>query len=382
MANTLTSLVPDLYEALDVVSRELVGFIPSVTMDPRAERASLNQVIRIPVTPAASAADISPGQLPPDTGDQTIGNTTLSITKARAVPFRWTGEEQLGINTGPGYNSIRVNQIAQAFRTLVNEIEVDLGVAIKNGASRAYGTAGTTPFASDLSDPAQMRKLLSDNGAPLSDLQMVIDTTAGAKLRSLAQLTKANEAGTTDLRARGVLLELAGFQVRESAGVANHTKGTGTSYLVNNSGGYAVGSTTIAVDTGSGTILAGDILTDTQSGVDANKYVVGTALSGGSLALNAPGIRKAWGDNDTVAVGNSYTANVAFSRSAIILATRQPALPEEGDMADDRMTITDPVSGMSFEVAMYRQYRRVRYEVSVCWGVANIKSQHSAILLG
>lgn len=381
MGNTLTSLVPDLYEAMDVVSRELVGFIPAVTLVPSAERAAQNQTIRIPVTPASTAADISPGQLPPDTGDQTISNTTLTITKARAVPFRWSGEEQMGINTGPGYASLRVQQIAQAMRTLVNEMEVDLGLLYKR-TSRAYGTAGTTPFASDLSDPAQVRKILADNGAPMSDLQMVIDTAAGAKLRSLAQLTKANEAGTTDLRARGVLLDLSGFQVRESAGVAYHTKGTGANYAINNASGYAVGSTSIAVDTGSGTILAGDILTNSQSGRDGNKYVVGTALSGGSLTLNAPGIRKAWVDNDTVAVGDSYTANMAFSRSAIVLATRAPALPEEGDMADDRMLITDPVSGITFEISMYREYRRIKYEIAACWGVANIKPEHTAILLG
>ncbi|MFX6330770.1 P22 phage major capsid protein family protein, partial [Acinetobacter baumannii] len=81
----------------------------------------------------------------------------------------------------------------QAMRTLVNEMETDLANLFA-GASRATGTAGTTPFASTLTDTAQARRILSDNGAPLSDLQLVIDTAAGASMRTLTQLTKANEA--------------------------------------------------------------------------------------------------------------------------------------------------------------------------------------------
>ncbi|MBC8786527.1 P22 phage major capsid protein family protein [Pseudomonas fluorescens] len=374
MANTLTSLVPDLYESLDIVSRELAGFIPSVTLDATAERAALNQAIRIPITPAQAAENVTPGQLPPDDGDQAVGNTPFSITKSRMVPFRWTGEEQKGVNTGPGYASIRRDQISQAMRTLVNEIEVDLG-QLAYGASRATGTAGTTPFASTLGDTAQVRKILSDNGAPLSDLQCVIDTTSGAALRTLAQLTKANEAGTTSLRAQGTLLELHGFTLRESAGVASHTPGTGASYVTN--GALAVGATVIPVQTGTGTIVAGDVLT-----VGSYKYVVTTALSGGNVTIGAPGLRAAVASGATVTVASAFTANFAFPRSAIILATRTPALPEEGDMADDRMLITDPRTGMSFEVAMYKQYRRVRYEISVAWGCANIKPAHTAVLLG
>nr|DAL36406.1 MAG TPA_asm: major capsid protein [Caudoviricetes sp.] len=374
MANTLTSLVPDLYESLDIVSRELAGFIPSVTLDATAERAALNQAIRIPITPAAPAEDVSPGQLPPDDGDQTVGNTPFTITKSRMVPFRWTGEEQKGINTGPGYANIRRDQITQAMRTLVNEIEVDVGKTAYL-ASRATGTAGTTPFASTLGDTAQVRKILSDNGAPLSDLQCVIDTTAGANIRTLAQLTKANEAGTTALRAQGTLLELHGFVLRESAGVARHTAGTGASYVTN--GALAIGATVIPVQTGSGTIIAGDVVT-----IGNYKYVVTSALSGGNVTIGAPGLREAVNSGSTVTLAAAYTANFAFSRSAIVLATRAPALPEEGDMADDRMMIQDPRTGMAFEVSMYKQYRRVRYEIAAAWGVQNIKPQHTAILLG
>lgn len=374
MANTLTSLVPDLYESLDIVSRELSGFIPSVTLDASAERAALNQAIRIPITPASAAENVSPGQLPPDDGDQSIGNTPFTITKSRMVPFRWTGEEQKGVNTGPGYANIRRDQISQAMRTLVNEIEVDLG-NLAFLSSRASGTAGTTPFASNLGDTAQVRKILADNGAPMSDLQCVIDTTSGASLRTLAQLTKANEAGTTAMRAQGTLLELHGFTIRESAGVALHTPGTGASYVTN--GNLTVGTTVIPAQTGTGTIVAGDVVT-----IGSFKYVVTSALSGGSFTIGAPGLRAAVASGSTITVASAFTANFAFSRSAIVLATRAPALPEEGDMADDRIMIQDPRTGMAFEVSMYKQYRRVRYEIAAAWGCQNIKPAHTAMLLG
>src|SRR5262249_53854906 len=145
MANTLTNLIPTVYAALDIVSRELTGLIPAVTIDANVARAAVGQSVLVPLAPAAAAEDITPGQLPPDTGDQVIGNTPIVITKSRAVPFRWTGEEVRGINTGPGLNAVKNGQIAQAFRTLANEMESDLaGLYIK--AARAFGTAGTAPF--------------------------------------------------------------------------------------------------------------------------------------------------------------------------------------------------------------------------------------------
>lgn len=376
---TITNLVPDLYSALDVVSRELVGFIPSVSSDMTFERAAVGQTVRSPVAPAASAGDITPGVTPPDDGDQTIGNVSMTITKARRVPIRWNGEQSLGLdNNGPGRSTIMRDQFAQAMRTLCNEVEADIA-ATYVAASRAYGSAGTTPFASTLGDAAQVRKILADNGAPLGDVSLVMNTSAGAALRTLGQLSKANEAGTIALREQGTLLNIYGMSLRESAQVSSATAGTGASYQVNNGSGYAVGATTIAVDTGSGTVLAGDVVTFAG---DANKYVVTTALSGGSLTIAAPGLKVALADNTAMTVVATSARNMAFARSAIALATRAPALPGEGDSADDRMVVTDERSGLSFEVAMYKQYRQVQYEVSLAWGVKAVKPEHMAILLG
>ncbi len=381
MPNTLTNLIPDVYAALDVVSRELVGCIPSVTRDPSVDRIAVGQTVRMHSAPSNTGGrNITPAMSFPAASDQTIANRSVTISKSRAFPFSWNGEEQRGLNNnGPGYLTVKQDQIAQAIRAAVNEVELDVALAIKNAASRAYGTAGTAPFASDLSDPANVRKILDDNGAPMFDRTLVINTTAGARLRTLAQLTKANEAADASLLRQGTLLDLHGFAIRESAQIPNHTKGTGASYLVNNSGGYAAGATTIAVDTGSGTILAGDVVT---FGSDTNKYVVTTALTGGSFVIAAPGLVAAVADNASVTVGNNYAGNVGFSRNAVVLAARLPALPDEGDIALMREVVTDDRSGLSFEVAAYPGYRMVVYEISLAWGVSIIKPEHTAILLG
>ena len=379
MANTLTNLVPDLYESLDTVSRELVGFIPAVTLDSGAERAAVGQNVRSHVTPASTAADITPAQNAPDTGDQVIANKSITISKSRGVPVRWNGEEQKGVNSGSGYNNILRDQFTQAMRTLTNEMESDLA-SLYSSASRAYGTAGTTPFASTLADTAQVRKILSDNGAPLSDLQLVMNTTAGANMRTLTQLTKANEAADSSLLRQGVLLDVHGMQIRESAQVADHTKGTGTSYT-SSTAGFAVGETDIAIITGSGTVLAGDVITFAG---DTNKYVVTTGVAApGTITIAEPGLKQAIAASAVaMTIGNDFSPNVAFSKSSIVLATRAPERPSEGDMAEDVIMITDPRSGISFEVSLYKEYRQVHYEIAAAWGFQNFKPEHSAILLG
>lgn len=378
MANTLTSLIPDLYEAMDVISRELVGFIPSVARDSSLERAAVGQTVRSFVAPASTAVDISPAQLPPNTGDQSIGNKVITISKAKAVPIRWNGEEQKGINFGPGYMNVRRDQMTQAMRNITNQIEIDLG-ALYVGASRAVLPDATTLFSATLKDIANARKVLVDNGAPMDDVSLVMSTTAGAELRGLAQLNKANEGGGTALLRQGILLDVFGVGIRESAQIAQHTKGTGTNYVSNLIAGYPVGTTTIAIDVGSGTVVAGDIITFAG---DLNVYVVTTGVaSAGNIVIAAPGLLQTLADDVAMTIGNEIERNVMFSRNAMQLVTRLPARPYEGDRADDVISVTDPRSGLSFEFAMYREYRQVHYEMSCAWGMAVIKPEHMMLLV-
>ncbi len=386
MANTLTNLIPDIYAALDVVSRELVGFIPAVARDSRADRVALNQTLRVPISPAnAAGVDITPAMSLPSASNQTIGNAGITISKSRAFPFSWTGEEQRSVDAGPGFLTLKQSQIAQAMRAAVNEMELDLATAAYQGASRAIGaTAGTAPV---LADWAGAKKILDDNGAPISDRTTVINTTAGVGLRSTANLYKVNEAGENGLLRNGTLGNLYGFSIRESAQVQTATAGAMSG--ANSTGALTVGQTVLPLKnaTGTGTVSAGDIITIAN---DTNKYVVAAAsfaganpATGDTITLAAPGLRMAQTSADrALTVFATSARNTAFTRNAILLATRLPALPAEGDLAIDRMTITDPISGISMELAAYPVYRMITYHVSVAWGVKVIKPEHLAIIIG
>lgn len=387
MANTLTGLVPTIYAGLDVVSRELIGFIPNVQRDAQAQSGAVNQTVRSPVVPAIAGENITAGNVPADSGDQTVSYVDVTITKARAFPIRWTGEEQLSVSKDGVINNILRDQFAQAFRAASNEVEADLA-ALHAYASRANGTAGTTPFATagDLSDLAQANRILDDNGAPATGRSMILGGAARANLEGKhSELFKVNESGDAGalLRQRQ-MRQLMGFTMGYSGGIVSFTKGTGASATTDNAG-YAVGATVLTLaSAGTGTIIAGDIVTFAG---DTNQYVVVSGdtdvSNGGTITLAAPGLRVAMSaaTKAITVVGNS-TRNLYFSNNALLLAARTPAMPEGGDDADDVMNVTDPVSGLTFQVALYRQYRRIKYEIGLAWGVKMLKPEHCGILLG
>lgn len=384
MANTLTGLIQSTYASLNVVSRELTGLIPSVARDAKADRVALNQTVTIPIAPAAAARDRTPGVTAPNDGDNTFENTTLTITKDRAVPFRWNGDEVAGISNSGGDHASMVNdQISEAFRTITNEMEADIA-ALASKASRSYGNPAGLPFGTsgDYSDASFARKIVVDNGGPQTNLKMVINTGAGANLRG--KQAAVDMQGTDQLLRQGVLLDTSGMAIRESAQVVNHTSGTAAS-ATTDTAGYAVGDTVITLaSAGTGAILDGDSIT--LAG-DSEQYVIESGdadvSGGGTITLAAPGLRQAIPASATaITVLGSGHRNMVFSQNAIVLATRRPYLVGGKDMASQRIQITDPVTGVAFDLAEYPQYGQTHWEIQVAWGTDVVKPEHLALLLG
>jgi hypothetical protein len=244
-------------------------------------------------------------------------------------------------------------------------------------------------FGTNIDSLSQLGKVLSDNGAPMSDRQFTIDTTTGAALRTLYGIQDDRDWSKVPFGQQGVLASPHGVAIRETGQPVSHTGGDAASATTDNAG-YAVGATTITLaSAGTGAILAGDIITFAG---DARQYVVVTGdadvSGGGTVVLQEPGLQTAIAASATaITVVNTSTVvdyevgGVCFYRNAIALASRAPALPEGGDAASDRMTMTDPRSGMSFEVAVYRGYHKIRFDVAAAWGVKVIQPRHTALLV-
>jgi len=382
-ANTLTGLIPTIYTAMDKVVREQVGLVPAVYKNTSLERAAKDETITYPIVPAVEGGDIAPNVTAPDDGYQSIGTDTMTISKSRYFPVRINGEETKGLGNAPGmYERIMQDRFAQAIRAAVNEIETDLA-ALYRYASRAVKTTGLHLFDSTdkLSSLAQLRRILMDNGAQGEEFQLVLGSSAAALLRSTDFLFKVNEAGTDDMLREGIIGRLQGFSIHESAKVLSRTNGTYASAVVTDNalGGTALTTTgcTAAV------IKIGDLLKIAND--DENVYVAKNAgISAGTLVtINSPGAkvaRTSQTDAITPLIATAYTPNMAFAKSAIHLVTRAPAMPSVGDMATDSTMITDPVSGLTFEVREYKQYHQVRWEVCIAWGVKAAKSDFIALL--
>lgn len=388
MSNVLTNLAADIYKAAEMVGRNITGYIPSVMINAGSEAAAQGDTVRSFTTSEPTLnSSVTPSMTIPEGDDQTVGTKTLTLDGVANVQIPWTGEDIKHVNNGSGFETIYGHQIMRAMNKIVNQIEAHTaGVAYK-AASRAVGTAGTTPFASNFDLVAEARQILVDNGQ-FEDgaVSLVLSTTAGTKLRNLAQLQKANEGGGDDLLRRGTLLDLQGVMMKESAQAQSHTRGTayGASpdYLTDFGSGYGIGDTTIHLDTGAGTHVAGDVITFAG---DTNKYVIGTgsASSGDKdIVLNGPGLRAALADGVVAEVGNSYTANVMLHQGAVELAMRPMAEPEGGDAAVDRMIVQDPMSGLVFQISVYKGYKKAMFDITTLYQAKAWNDDAIALVLG
>lgn len=376
MANTLTALIPTLFSAAQEVSNEPFGVLASVTTNWNDKGVAKGDEVTVPVAPTRAASDFTPAASTTAGDDAVAASVKVKITQSKKVSWHLTGEQIRSLDNGGDSQEWARQMVLQGMRTLRNLAEADAAVAIKQGASRAYGTAGTNPFTSDINAIPEVRKILFDNGAPMSDLQLCIDSTAGTVMRKLGIIQQAYQAGSEAERRSGDLLRQFGFRITESAGIQLHTKGTGASYVT--SGSTAVGVQDIALVTGTGTVLAGDVVTFAAD--STNKYVCNVGVADpGTITIGRPGAKVTIATANALTVGNNFTPNLAFERSAVVSVLRPPIIPENPTI---RQQLISDKTGLTYLLLDIAQYGMRTWELHLAYGTKVVQGEHVAILLG
>ncbi len=346
MANTITALANIMFGAARKTPNELTGILGACTRDFNDQGASKGDTVKVSVVPTMTSGAFTAAQTFTAGTNRTIGTKSLTLANESVVSWHWTGEEERQMLNGGTQADVAAQTFEQAFRTLRNEIESYAWLKARAAASRADGTAATAPFGSSINILNSIKKQMIDNGVAEGNQSLIINSAAGLNLRNLGHLYKANEAGSTDMLRMGVIGNLSGFDIRESAAIVPVTAGTGTSYT-SSTAGFAVGSTDIAIITGSGTVLAGDVVTFTG---DTNKYVVTVGVSApGTITIAEPGLKFALAASAVnMTVGAIASANIALHKAGLVTVCRPSIQPAGG--GHESMVVSDPVTGLSYLV--------------------------------
>jgi len=373
LANNLSSLYEDLFTLMLDPLRANSVTPRLLTSEYSALAAQKGQKISVPLTSAMTVGDVTPGVTPPTPADMTPSGVDVEMANWKYVTFQLSDKDKFDVRDG---NMPKV--LSKAMSTLVDAIDTSILTAASQGAGSATGTAGTSPFASAIL-AVQANKILNRNKVDKAGRHVMFDADAEANLLALPEFANSQFVGDYQAMTNGTFdgNRRVGSQWWQNQNIVTHTKGVGSGYVTN--GSQAAGATSIVVQTGTGALVAGDVISFAAD--TANKYVVAEAYTGGAgtVTINSPGLVNTIPTGNAITVNNDHVANIAFSSDSIAFASRPLPASDANAMTD---TLVDPVSGLAVRLETMRGWMQDLWVVSALWGVKAVRSEGIVKILG
>lgn len=371
MANTWTQVIPKLLAQGLMALREQV-VLPRVVNRSYDEMAGeKGSTIDVPIPSAITAAAVSPAITPPANSDSAPTKVSIALDQWYEAPFYLTDKERMEVMDG----TIPM-QASEAVKALANNVDDYIWSKYKTIYGYA-GVAGTTPFASNLTEFTNARKALASQLAPMEPRFVVIDPDAEANAINLRAFQDASYGGGDGVIANGQIGRKLGSLWAMSQNVPSHTAvGTGT--ILVNDASVSVGDTTLTWDGGGTAPTSGDVFTvagDTQT------YAVSSSTS--TVITMFPYAKVAWADNAALTFKATHVVNLAFHRDAFAFATRPLAANDEdrrlGSLVESAF---DPDSGLTLRLEVTRQHKQTRYSFDILYGAQLVRRELAARIAG
>lgn len=378
MANVLDDVIPQLLAQGLMALREQAVMPRLVNRGYEELAGRRGSTIDVPIPSAMETQDVVPSATPGT--PQYIAPTTVPIVldQWKYNDFSLTDKNMLEIMEG-----VVPMQASEAVKTLGNTVDTFL----LNFGRMFYGVAGTagvTPFASGTTlDAARLRVALNNQLAPMDPRYVVFNADAEGSALQVRAFQDASFGGGVSALLEGTINYKLGFRWFMDQNVPSWTAGTGTNFLVNLLAGYDVGDKTIAIDTGTGTLLVGDVI---YFAGHTQTYVITEGTSGAGSISFEPGLVAEIADGealfcpgDTGGIGD-HVMNIGFHRDAIAFATRPLAGSSHPGAVID--TLTDDVTGLTLRLEMSRQTAQDNWRFDMLYGANVVRRELGARLLG
>jgi hypothetical protein len=346
-----------------VVNRDYEGELTS---------QSKNATVNISVPAAVASRSVSPDVVPPAVTAVTPTSIALSLSQWREAPFAMDDKGLAQVNRG-----ILPQQASEAVKTIANDIDAYIW-GLTHGADGFYGyagTAGTTPFATDLAEYLSATQQADAQLMPADNRYVILDTFAKANALGTNAVQNASWRGSPDAFRTGNIGEVLGANWDYSQNVPLHTAGTAAG-ATTDSTGYAAGLKTITLaSAGTGSILVGDIILFAG---DTQPYVVtsgdASVAAGGTVSFE-PGLKIALAASAVaITVKASHRCNLLIHRDAIAFAMS----PLKDSAAVDGVPVAqaiamDPDSGLALRLEVTRQHRQYQWAFDALYGAAVVR---------
>jgi len=371
MANDITNVMDKLLARGLLALREQAVMALLVNRQYESSPGSQNDTINVPTPPTVSVTAVAPSSWKnaAEPEDVAPGNVAITLNQWNESVFYLTDKEQTEIAGRAGYLPMLASS---AIKGLANDVDGFL-LSLFRKFYGVYGTVGTIPFSTSIADATQVRKVLNNQLCPMGDRRLVMNADAEAEALELRAFHDASFGVGGAAILEGQITRRLGFDWFMDQNVTTHTAGTGSGFSVN--GIHAVGVKTIAVQSGSGTILEGDIVTfDSHT----QTYVATADLSGSTLTIE-PGLVSALADDEAMtAPGDtggitSHVMNGAFHRDSIALVTK----PLAGSAHPNALvqSAVDPISGIALRLEFVRENKRDRFSYDILYGAEVIRRE-------
>ncbi len=380
--NTLDQLVPKI-AARGLLDFRQKAFMPQiVNADYSAEAAQKGDRVSVLVPTELTVKDVVPGedQVAPTTSNPRVENIELDHWKS--VSFYLTDKELMQIDADEHFLPFQMTQAISALATAMNTSFMNEGYKAEKllGNHKKPIFSGEVKFANTVHGGVQAaidgRKMLNAAGAPKEGRFGIIGYDEEARATELGHFADVSQSGDKNVRMEGELGRKFGIDwISTDQIVKNRT--LDTSLTVTPAAVVSKGDTEARFRGLTIQPKVGDVLIRTT-----NDEIFGVVKSVQEMARHDyrlyfyEPVPQSLATNQAVKFADAVNNNLIFQRNAFAFATRPLAAATQHVALGSRIiSLTDPVTGLSLRLEIYRQHKQTVWEFDALWGVKLVRPE-------